>query len=564
MISKELDELIHMIRIDQKDRIRFEEPVTFHILNRSLADCNGNFLHFQMLVDVLIFMKPNEKDKRDLIELCKKEYQDNKSYLNLLEEFNTSYQSSKCLWWYTRDSFVCHMLNKALGKNNVDILFLFRTIIQDIFEQLRLHQCDQPIRVYRGQIMSKKDYKKLIKSTGSFVSLSTFLSTTLDRRIALSHLNYNSDRIASDGLVSVLFEIDADSHLLEGMVDNNRPFAKIAEFSDDKDESEVLFMLGSIFRLNEILLNETVSNGVTISIIRMTWCGDYDTNLNQLFDHTRNRYDIDENNILSLGYLVYRLGKFDLAEKYYHRSLLELPSSDMSISAIYHNLGMVANAKREYDTSLEWYQKSLEFLQQHCSWNYIRKGITHNAIGNVYRNKPDYNRALESYKKAASLFKLVHDENHPYVASFYNNIGIVYYEQKKYIEALAFYDKSLAIKKKYHSPDHLILSGLYDNIGIVHRHLGQYDLALEHYKRALKIRLKSFSPQHPDIATSYMNMAKIYEVKEDLEQALSLFQKALAIHESLLPPKHPEVIYLKNAIQRIKNIQFNKEHSLLL
>jgi hypothetical protein len=61
--------------MDQKSRIKFEESLSLNILDRSSTSLNGEFLHSQLLIDVLLRMKPNEKDKRDLIALCKNEYE---------------------------------------------------------------------------------------------------------------------------------------------------------------------------------------------------------------------------------------------------------------------------------------------------------------------------------------------------------------------------------------------------------------------------------------------------------------------------------------------------------
>ena len=49
---------------------------------------------------------------------------------------------------------------------------------------------------------------------------------------------------SSDNIEQVLFEIDADPQL-----DNIKPFSNITSFSYFPNEEEVLFMIGSIFRL---------------------------------------------------------------------------------------------------------------------------------------------------------------------------------------------------------------------------------------------------------------------------------------------------------------------------
>jgi tetratricopeptide (TPR) repeat protein len=290
--------------------------------------------------------------------------------------------------------------------------------------------------------------------------------------------------------------------------------------SDIHDESEVLFMLGSIFCLNQICHDQSSAHA-RMSIIRMTLCSDHDNDLKQLYDHMKNEYHREETNLLSLGDVMLKMGKFDLAEKYYRRLLSELPSNDPSLSALYQRLGMVADAKGEYDTSLEWYQKSLEILVRTNSSDHVNIGLTHNSIGEARRKKGDHSRAPESYNRAVSLFKQAHDENHPDMAMFYNNIGIIYYEQQKYLEALDFYEKSLAIWKKHLPSDHPALGSSYNNIGAVHDCLGHYDLALEHYNRSLENRLKSLPAQHPHVAMTYTNMGLVYEDKRELEQRLT-------------------------------------------
>ncbi|CAF4578079.1 unnamed protein product, partial [Rotaria socialis] len=215
-------------------------------------------------------------------------------------------------------------MNKALRVRNTELIFLFRTVIRDIYEQLVVHQCQKRVIVYRGQILSKVEYKNLRKSScGSMISLNSFLSTSLNRRIAERFVQQNMHLCASGDHVVVIFEIEADPSVVGTMMNgkNRRPFAQIDELSYyGGEESEVLFMLGSIFRLNEIISHNQSSSlllsaDATMSIIRMTLCSDDDDNdLKQLYDHhMKNEYDREETNLLSLGDVTYRMGKFDLA-----------------------------------------------------------------------------------------------------------------------------------------------------------------------------------------------------------------------------------------------------------
>ena len=119
-----------------------------------------------------------------MIQLCKKEYENNPKELVFVGEFEKDYRSDKALWWYTRDSFLYRMLNKALRVQNIDLLFLLRFVIGDIYQQLK-------------QVMSIDELNTLRQSIDNLISINSFFSTSL-----------NSSEITSD-LCRVLFVIDA-------------------------------------------------------------------------------------------------------------------------------------------------------------------------------------------------------------------------------------------------------------------------------------------------------------------------------------------------------------------
>ncbi|CAF4597674.1 unnamed protein product, partial [Rotaria magnacalcarata] len=115
---------------------------------------------------------------------------------------------------------------------DIDLLFLFRFFIRDIHKQLQELQCSTPLRVYRGQLVSNDELQTLKASLGQFISMNSFLSTSLDRRLALSFLTSSP---VTDDLQRILFEIDLDP-TLAGI----KPFANITSNSFFADEQEVL------------------------------------------------------------------------------------------------------------------------------------------------------------------------------------------------------------------------------------------------------------------------------------------------------------------------------------
>jgi hypothetical protein len=74
-----------------------------------------------------------------------------------------------------------------------------------------------------------------------------------------------------NGMVSVLYVIDCTYQ------QNMRPFADISQSSLFPDEREILFMAGSVFRIDNVLLNADV-----VFTIHMTVSGGNDDELHDL------------------------------------------------------------------------------------------------------------------------------------------------------------------------------------------------------------------------------------------------------------------------------------------
>ncbi|CAF1490171.1 unnamed protein product [Adineta steineri] len=352
-IVVDLDELVSQITVDHKIQKKIEEPLSINIFTtnvgagKSTTGVNGQFVFSQTLVGCLLRLKSmTDTDKNELSNLCENEYEGNYTELNNLREFEKDYSPNKVLLWYTKETFFYKTLNAALRTQNIHMMFLFRSFIYDIYRQLQKYQSKKFVRVYRCQLMSIDELNSLKQNIGQFISVNSFLSTTDERRTALFFLGDITTKIDSE---RVLFEIDADPNMV-----TTKPFADISKHSYFPVESEVLFMIGSIFRLDNIDCNDD-----EIWIIKMTLCNDDEHDLKQVLMYMKQQINSKEANLRTLGKLLGTMGKLDLAEKYFNRLLQELPSDDPLLSSLYKDLGELASQRGDYDMSVQWHQKSL-------------------------------------------------------------------------------------------------------------------------------------------------------------------------------------------------------------
>ncbi|CAF3858543.1 unnamed protein product [Rotaria sp. Silwood1] len=375
-VVTELHELISLIKVDHKIQKTIEEPLSINIFTtggdpgKSTISLNGEFAFSQVLIDCLIRLPYTEDDRRELISLCKEQYKGNSVELSNIRAFRENYSSEKALWWYSKEMFFYKTLNAALRKRDIHTIFLFRKYITDIQNQLRNYQAKNFIRVYRSQMISSNELDILKQCRGQFISVNSFFSTSMDKQQALSFLRAPD---ATSNLERVLFVIDADPKLAVA-----KPFAAISEYCEYRDESEVLFMLGSIFRLDSIERNSHSQ----VWIVQMALCDNDEHHLKQVLMDIREQFVHKETNLQTLGKLLWEMGRPDLAERYFIRMLEQLPPDNSTCIDLYQNLGTLASNAGQLDKSMKWRQKAIELRKQvQFSSSSISK--PKNAIGNV-------------------------------------------------------------------------------------------------------------------------------------------------------------------------------------
>ena len=134
--------------------------------------------------------------------------------------------------------------------------------INQIYQQRNSCQLDEhhdTIAVYRGQLISRTDFEFLCQLQNKIISIHGFLSTTTSFQIA--HCFLNAWTTGKD-MVPVIFCIQVNQAL-----DYIRPYGDISQFSVFPDEEEILFCMGSIFRVGNI---ESLDHMSDVSVIHLT------------------------------------------------------------------------------------------------------------------------------------------------------------------------------------------------------------------------------------------------------------------------------------------------------
>ncbi len=75
-----------------------------------------------------------------------------------------------------------------------------------------------------------------------------------------------------------------------------------------------------------------------------------------------------------------------------------MPPNHPDIATSYNNIGLIYKYKGEYETALDYYNKSLKIRIESLPPNHPDIATSYDNIGSIYDNKGEYNLAIKYYE----------------------------------------------------------------------------------------------------------------------------------------------------------------------
>jgi tetratricopeptide (TPR) repeat protein len=508
---------------------------------KDLSKQSAEFLWFQLFGYVILRLPRNQHAKKQMLDMCRYYYRGNSKQLNLIDDFDCNYRPELAIQWYSKQSFIYKLINKALRSEDIDQLYNFRFFIGDLSESLaREHQKivqseEGVLTVYRGVKLSSEELDHLKENQGKLISTNGYLSTSRSRKKALAFAIKPTNR--SDAL-PVLFEIECDVQQLGDTV----LFADIAKFSEYPGEKEVLFDLSAAFRL------ECVQSDGQVWLIKMSATSDGQAITHDYIEVTRRETD-EKTEAIMFGRLMCQMGHYEKSQRYFEQ-LLANPNGE-DVAWIEFNIGRAVHYKDELTRAKELYDRAYDRMMNADPPRIKDSAYVLNNIGNVLKRQEKYEESLQCYRRALMIRQKYCPSGHPDIAISLKNIGSLFSKLGKFCEALDFFQQALEIQEKYYPAGHPDISWSLSSIGSVHQKQGNYLEALDFFQRALNIQEKYYPAGHPDIAWSFSDIGATYEKLNKTRMALDYYKRALSIHAKNLPIKHKNRVEMEANIYRL-------------
>ncbi|CAF1019880.1 unnamed protein product [Adineta steineri] len=492
-----------------------------------------SFMYTQTLKEILLTINFKEKHIKEYIHYCRDAFVENEYVLENITKLERDYHDKTPIWWYTYQSFLYPMLNRALRLMDADIIVRMGFFINDLHrdiqrlhsEQFDGHHSYETFTVYRGQGLSKEDFTELTKTKGGLLSFNNFLSTSRSRNVSL---DFAQEAAINPDLIGILFVMSINP------ADSTTPFASITDVSYFHKEDEVLFSMHTIFRIGDI---KPLDENNHLYQVNLTLTSDNDQDLWTLSNQIRQETYPEKEGWYRLGLLLIKMGQFIKAQEVYE-ILLHQTTNESDKAPIYDELGWIKCNQGEYQEALVSHEIALVRRQQSLPSNHPDLAASHNNIGVVYYRKGDYTKALSNYEIALAMRQQSLLSNHPDLGDSYNNIGTVHRSIGNNSNARIAHEKALEIRRKSLPSNHPDLAASYNNIGNVYHSMGDNTKALSAHEKALEIRQQSLPYNHPSLGASYNNIGNVHLSMGVYPEALSSYKKDLAILQKTLPFNH--------------------------
>jgi tetratricopeptide (TPR) repeat protein len=422
---------IHQYIDKRCEVLRFYDQRTVRELSRE--DAIAEFIWFMAFKDALFQLSHDKKGKDDMVDVCQRFYANNIAQLTLINEFKSSYVSEDAPKWFSRNSFLYRLVNRALRTQDVEQLYVFRYYIRDLSSWLsnefcKIATCKRKFFLYRGAALSKDDFQSLDR--GKLLAPNGFFSTSRDIDVAKCFIG--SDR--SD-TVRVLYEIECDmASYSQDELNKLVAFADISGNSYIADEKEVLFDLGATFEIENI---EPETDENDYIIIHLTPSCEGGHLLRDYHEQCQSKIE-NSSAALTFGALLLKTGKYMAAQHYFEQLLTD--SNDNNISDIYHYLGWTYMGRGDYGQATIHFDRAHDAIPK--SDDAARARIL-NSIGKALVEKGFTKESLSYYQRALDLRKSCLGSKHEDVAASYANVARLYNLAGNNKLARKYYKKSL-------------------------------------------------------------------------------------------------------------------------
>lgn len=415
------------------------------------------------------------------------------------------------------------MANQALRSEDMLLVYHFRYWIKLLCSAIECEHKKQNSNtlwtLYSGFRLHKDELERLKKSIGNLISINSFLSTSRDIEIARI---FAGTGIIEDHLVRVILHITINPSCLQSVF-----CVDIHDISQFSDEEEVLFSLGSTFRIVSMDYNE--ENQHSIFYLNATDDGS---------DQIREYCQLANYDFRSISPLIYfgkilneNLDQTSYAVKYFHELLRIIDKNHTDLPDIYDALGDVCYRRKEISEAIKYYKIERKIRRKR---NLVSKEPDEKIREHLQKESEEEEKKTDkpTLTKASLLCTMAYHSRYAQAERYlfqalqiYEQLKVASPSMSKCIEELAWYCQA--------------------------NEKGQKCLELHYQRLAVNEKFLPVDNQTlSEILTDIMNGLK---TPDNYRQFIKFCKKKLSILDQILDENHPRLNHIEICLEKVQN-----------
>lgn len=506
----------------------------------------GAYFSYKLFVELLKEIPQTDQAKENMLKQCKNYYRCDEPEQKKVDEFGRDYSPAKAIQWYTEESFVYRLVNKAFRTDDTALWYIFRFYIRDLCEQLEKVHREQQIQrsdvLYRGQpFVPTQELENMRTNIGGLISTNGFFSTSKTFETARY---FNGTARDSEDFKVVIFEITLQPDEL-----HNTIFVDVDPRSDETSEyeCEVLFDIGTVFKIEQVERHESDEYWR----VRLRATDEGTQEIKERILTWKQKFHKGNFNLL-FGRLLLDMHQYGKADAYFQMIRKVLPARHPDLASIHDHIGDLHMRTTNYSDALAHFKQAEKLKRKRLSDNHPELGVTWNHFGNYYKAINEPNKAREYYKKALDC------QNDPINTAITKlNIAITLIIDGSYDEAYNSATEACDTFDQINPFPHMEIIMYRGVMGDLFFHQGKYNEAEQSYSSAFDLCKKYLSIGDHHRTRCGIALADSYAQQDgNPTRALDFLREQLTVHEKYLAEKnHVSLAYIQMKIAQLSNEQ---------
>jgi tetratricopeptide (TPR) repeat protein len=222
-----------------------------------------------------------------------------------------------------------------------------------------------------------------------------------------------------------------------------------------------------------------------------------------------------------------------IAEEYF-------PDDAVKRATALNSLGLVCKDLAKYDEAHALYERALSLVDTRSDANAHEIATLYHNLGGIEHARRNYADGEVFARRGLEIRARLDDE--PALAADMVALAAILDGQEKFDEAEPLYLEALEILERSPETHAGEIAVALNDLGALYTQRGASERAEALLTRAVDLKRQTIGPRHPDVAVTLNNLAIVHKRRGDVARAAALYRDALGIFESALGADHPKTV----------------------